>query len=55
MLAIEVTGLVKRYGDLAAVAGIDLKVDTGEVFALLELRHHRRGQLCAGCVAGFAG
>lgn len=35
MLAIEVTGLVKRYGDLAAVAGIDLKVESGEVLALL--------------------
>ncbi|MGD2051333.1 MAG: ABC transporter ATP-binding protein, partial [Acidimicrobiia bacterium] len=35
MPAIEVTGLVKRYGDVAAVDGIDLRVDTGEVFALL--------------------
>ncbi len=32
---IEVRGLVKRYGDLAAVDGIDLHVDRGEVFALL--------------------
>ena len=32
---IEVRGLVKRYGDLAAVDGIDLHVDHGEVFALL--------------------
>ena len=33
--AIEVTGLRKTYGDLEAVAGIDLHVDVGEVFALL--------------------
>jgi ABC-2 type transport system ATP-binding protein len=33
--AIEVTGLRKSYGDLEAVAGIDLTVDVGEVFALL--------------------
>jgi ABC-2 type transport system ATP-binding protein len=33
--AIEVTGLRKTYDDLEAVAGIDLAVDVGEVFALL--------------------
>ena len=33
--AIEVTGLRKEYEDLEAVAGIDLTVDVGEVFALL--------------------
>jgi ABC-2 type transport system ATP-binding protein len=33
--AIEATGLRKTYGDLEAVAGIDLTVDVGEVFALL--------------------
>jgi ABC-2 type transport system ATP-binding protein len=33
--AIEVTGLRKTYGDLEAVATIDLTVDVGEVFALL--------------------
>jgi ABC-2 type transport system ATP-binding protein len=33
--AIEVTGLRKTYHDLEAVAGIDLVVDAGEVFALL--------------------
>ena len=33
--AIEVTALRKTYGDLEAVAGIDLAVDVGEVFALL--------------------
>lgn len=33
--AIQVTGLRKSYGDLEAVRGIDLHVDSGEVFALL--------------------
>ena len=32
---IEVRGLRKSYGDVEAVAGIDLHVDRGEVFALL--------------------
>lgn len=35
MPAIEVRGLVKSYGDLRAVDGIDLTIETGEVFALL--------------------
>src|ERR1019366_2859855 len=34
-LAIEVRGLTKRYGDLAAVDGIDFSVGQGEVFAFL--------------------
>ncbi|HEX9643458.1 MAG TPA: ABC transporter ATP-binding protein [Acidimicrobiia bacterium] len=33
--AISVAGLEKRYGDVHAVAGVDLVVETGEVFALL--------------------
>lgn len=33
--AIEVSSLVKRYGSTVAVDGIDLQVETGEVFALL--------------------
>lgn len=32
---IEVKGLVKRYGDFTAVAGIDLTIEAGEIFALL--------------------
>ncbi len=32
---VEVTGLHKRYGDLAAVDGVDLVVREGEVFGLL--------------------
>ena len=35
MPAVEVTGLVKRYGPLEAVRGIDFTVERGEVFALL--------------------
>jgi ABC-2 type transport system ATP-binding protein len=35
MAAIEVKGLTKRYGDLTAVAGVDLVIEPGEVFALL--------------------
>ncbi|HEY5652023.1 MAG TPA: ABC transporter ATP-binding protein, partial [Acidimicrobiia bacterium] len=35
MPAIEISGLVKTYGDVRAVAGIDLHVESGEVFALL--------------------
>ncbi len=35
MQGIEVTGLVKRYGNLTAVAGIDFNVESGEVLALL--------------------
>jgi ABC-2 type transport system ATP-binding protein len=33
--AIEVAGLVKRYGDRAVVDGVDLTVATGEIVALL--------------------
>jgi ABC-2 type transport system ATP-binding protein len=33
--AIEALGLVKRYGELEAVAGVDLRVDPGEVRGLL--------------------
>src|ERR1035437_7548465 len=33
--AVRVSGLRKRYGDTAAVDGIDLSVARGEVFALL--------------------
>jgi len=34
-LAVEATGLVKRFGDVTAVDGIDLSVRTGEVFGVL--------------------
>ena len=32
---IDIRGLRKSYGDVEAVAGVDLHVDRGEVFALL--------------------
>ena len=35
MKVIEVKGLVKSYGDFTAVAGIDLAIEPGEIFALL--------------------
>lgn len=34
-LAVDVRGLRKQYGDVTAVAGIDLQIRTGEVFGLL--------------------
>jgi ABC-2 type transport system ATP-binding protein len=33
--AIEITGLTKSYGDTAVLRGVDLRVPTGTVFALL--------------------
>jgi ABC-2 type transport system ATP-binding protein len=35
MPVVEVAGLQKSYGELVAVAGIDLTIEAGEVFALL--------------------
>ena len=35
MKVIEVKGLTKSYGDFNAVAGIDLAIEAGEIFALL--------------------
>src|SRR5207237_2036273 len=32
---VEVRGLVKRYGELTAVAGVDLTVETGDVYGYL--------------------
>ncbi len=32
---LEVRGLVKRYGDLTAVAGVDLTVNVGDVYGYL--------------------
>jgi ABC-2 type transport system ATP-binding protein len=34
-LPLEVRGLVKRYGDLAAVAGVDLTIQSGDVYGYL--------------------
>jgi ABC-2 type transport system ATP-binding protein len=33
--AVVVSGLTKSYGSVVAVAGIDLRIEYGEVFALL--------------------
>ncbi len=35
MNVIEVTDLVKRYGDHTAVDGVSLSVEEGEIFAIL--------------------
>ncbi len=35
MPAIRCVGLIKRYGDVIAVAGLDLTIETGECFGLL--------------------
>ncbi|MBV8032269.1 MAG: ATP-binding cassette domain-containing protein, partial [Betaproteobacteria bacterium] len=35
LTAIEVTGVVKRYGALAALDGVSLSVEEGEFFGLL--------------------
>ena len=35
MQAIKTTGLVKRYGDVTAVDGLELEVEQGELFSLL--------------------
>ena len=32
---VRIEGLTKRYGDIAAVDGIDLEIERGELFALL--------------------
>jgi len=34
-VVIEVEGLVKRYGEILAVAGVSFSVEKGEVFGLL--------------------
>ena len=62
-LVVSVRGLVKRYGSHEAVAGIDLEVRRGEIFAFLgpngagkpatELRRSfrpGRGHWYAGCL-----
>ena len=34
-MVLEATNLVKHYGDFAALKGLDLSIDAGEVFCLL--------------------
>ena len=38
MLAIETKSLVKQYGKLRAVDGLDLKIRQGELFSLLGVK-----------------
>ena len=33
--AVEATALVKHYGEIAAVRGVDLRIESGEVFGFL--------------------
>ncbi len=35
MLAVETSGLRRSFGDMHAVAGVDLRIDTGELFGLI--------------------
>jgi ABC-2 type transport system ATP-binding protein len=49
---VEVVGLVKRYGSLTALAGIDLAIPSGEIFALLGPNGAGKTTLI-GCVAGL--
>lgn len=44
---IELRGLVKRFGELVAVAGIDLEVRPGEFLALLGRAAAARPRRCA--------
>ena len=37
MTAIEISGLTKKYKDVTAVDNMNLKLDLGELFALLGL------------------
>jgi len=49
---VEVTGLVKRYGPVTALAGVDLAIAPGEIFALLGPNGAGKTTLI-GCVAGL--
>jgi putative spermidine/putrescine transport system ATP-binding protein len=44
---LELAGLVKRYGDALAVAGIDLKIAAGAYCCLLGPRAAARPRRCA--------
>jgi len=45
-LALETIGLVKRFGDLAAVNGVDFKLKKGEILALLGENGAGKSTLC---------
>jgi ABC-2 type transport system ATP-binding protein len=49
---VEIEGLVKRYGTLVALAGVDLAIAPGEIFALLGPNGAGKTTLI-GCVAGL--
>src|SRR6266568_803060 len=49
---VVVAGLVKRYGSLTALAGVDLEIQHGEIFALLGPNGAGKTTLI-GCVAGL--
>src|SRR5215813_15435166 len=49
---VEVTGLVKRYPAVTALAGVDLAIQHGEIFALLGPNGAGKTTLI-GCVAGL--
>ena len=49
---VEVTGLVKRYRSVTALAGVDLSIQHGEIFALLGPNGAGKTTLI-GCVAGL--
>jgi peptidoglycan hydrolase-like protein with peptidoglycan-binding domain len=56
--AIEVSGLVKAFGDFRALDGLDLEVATGEVHGFLGptgRASRRRSACCSGCCARAAG
>ena len=45
-LAIEAEGLRKRYGDVVALGGVDLRVEAGTVFGLLGPKARARRLRC---------
>ena len=51
---ISVRGLRKRYGALEAVAGIDLEVERGEIFAFLGPNGRSTGEASPGSRTGAA-
>ena len=47
MLALELTSVVKRFGDLVAVDGLTLAVKSGELFPFSAPRGAESPQRCA--------